>query len=334
MSSRHPTHAGDVDTVDLTLSSPEPQLSSEPRSKSQSQSCHARPQHPPSSSRETRGSSPRRPVAGPSKRPYPQLPIGTVSPRPTISQEHLRNIVSTAPARELRELLLHLCASSPALSGAVVRGLAPHSTWAQETINDYNRRNERAKVKLEHRSPLPACGPKSSARSQSRGYPTTPQPKSSLKCEIDTLETDSDDTLSDLEVLSAKPVRPSNHSAKDLAGPSSSVNHVSNEGTPTNNHAQQRSVNSPLPVRTSSGLRTSAPICITCNQTIRPGSRCRYHIGRKKTEKRGSEKIQTWSCCGGTFSDVGCCDEDHIPLRNTNFEGTPPASMSKKPRLV
>lgn len=73
--------------------------------------------------------------ATPTAQPLPLRPLH--GPLPLVDSDHIRQIVNTSPREEVTELLVHLCKSSPALSGAVARGLAPHSTWAKATIDDY-----------------------------------------------------------------------------------------------------------------------------------------------------------------------------------------------------
>ncbi|OWY57823.1 hypothetical protein AALT_g4974 [Alternaria alternata] len=54
-----------------------------------------------------------------------------------INPEHIKQIITTADPRALQRVLLELCQVSPAFSGALMRGLAPHSTSAQSIISQH-----------------------------------------------------------------------------------------------------------------------------------------------------------------------------------------------------
>ncbi|CAI6337670.1 unnamed protein product [Periconia digitata] len=59
------------------------------------------------------------------------------APSPPINPDQLRRIINSSPPENVNAVLLDLCKISPALSGAVVRGLAPHSTYAQTIKKHY-----------------------------------------------------------------------------------------------------------------------------------------------------------------------------------------------------
>ncbi|KAL5433017.1 hypothetical protein PMIN07_011395 [Paraphaeosphaeria minitans] len=252
-------------------------------------------------------------------------------PLPSVSAEHLRHIINTSSPQRVTELLLDLCKSSPALSGAVARGLAPHSVWAQNTIKDYQRRTAVPQVKSEVAKPSSssAANPGRSFEHRSYESPRTPYSIASVKSKVDNLEADSDDSLSDLEMIFTQPSRSSK--GKAVAGSSSSLHRVAHGQTPTSSmHPSQPA----LSVRVKPELKATAPLCMQCNKMIQPGTNCLYHLGRPKMSTRGSQKIQLWTCCNKTVSAAGCCNGDHIPLRESNDEPVPTSTGPKKPRLV
>lgn len=62
---------------------------------------------------------------------WPKRPGGTLPiPRP----EQVQSLIMSCDANALRAVFLELCKSSPALSRAAVRCLAPHSSFAQSTL--------------------------------------------------------------------------------------------------------------------------------------------------------------------------------------------------------
>jgi len=123
--------------------------------------------------------TPRRPA-----RPLPAVPAPAPAPAPApvrINPDHLRRIIDSSDPKKVADLLFDLCIMSPALSGAVARGLAPQSSWARATIRDYRRR---VGLPAHERSLDPSPEPRSDAR---------PRIKSErIKSEIISLESDSD----------------------------------------------------------------------------------------------------------------------------------------------
>jgi len=117
--------------IDLTLSSPEPepQARVQPRAPPRyTQTYFSREPHHYSMSRVKHeagqaSGSVRRPVAPQRSRP--------------IDPEHLKYIINTTDRHDLQNVLLDLCKISPAFSGALVRGLAPHSVFAQRMMNQH-----------------------------------------------------------------------------------------------------------------------------------------------------------------------------------------------------
>ncbi|KAF2443173.1 hypothetical protein P171DRAFT_522794 [Karstenula rhodostoma CBS 690.94] len=335
MSSYRPSNgksaADKVETVDLTFSSsPEP----EPRPKQphpqRQHDRHPGQQRLPSYYKKEHRRTPIRTDGASSSSSRRHIAANISNPLPSVSADHLRQIINTSSPQKVAHLLLDLCKSSPALSGAVARGLAPHSTWAQNTIKDYQRRTGVPQVKAEVGKPSSSSAaiPGRSFGERSHDSPSTPHPKAPVKS-VDILDPDSDDSLSDLEMIIAQPSRASKD--KVVAGPSSSTHRAAPDQMPTSSsHVSQPA----LSVRVKPEPKTTAPLCMQCMKIIQPGSNCRFHLGGPKTFNQGTQKIQLWSCCKKPVSAAGCCDGVHIPLPESNHDPVPSSTGSKKPRLV
>ena len=128
---------GETTCIDLTLSSPEPEPQARPQPRAPpryTQTYFSREPRHYSMSRVKHeagqaSGSVRRPVAPQRSRP--------------IDPEHLKHIINTTDRHDLQNVLLDLCKISPAFSGALVRGLAPHSAFAQRMM-DQHRTNTQA----------------------------------------------------------------------------------------------------------------------------------------------------------------------------------------------
>jgi hypothetical protein len=120
-----PMGGGDVDTIDLTLSSPEPE---------EGRRLPPQRQHLPSYFMKEPGADSR--VKREQGAPGPRL-NGSRSHTPAINPQHLARMLDTTEPRALKSMLLELCKHSPALSQAVARGLAPYSMYAQGLIKQH-----------------------------------------------------------------------------------------------------------------------------------------------------------------------------------------------------
>jgi hypothetical protein len=341
MSSRRGRAARDVETVDLTLSSPspspEPLIRSQPQPRRQSsqQQSHQRQQNPVSTKGEHRTSSSKtvsnKTVAGPSHRTS-----STAFPAPKINEVYLRRLIDTTPVGELKDLLLELCKTSPALSGAIVRGLAPHSTWAQNTIRDYQKRAVRVQVKPEHANSSSAVLPPASSGVLNHGLSSTSRPTSSVKPELDPLETDSDSSLKDLQFLmnpttplpkTPATSKPGNSARSDLKVPAATQNRLISLSDST--VAGPSSKVKPEP-------RHALPYCMQCEQRVMPKSTCHFHVGRPRVQKKGTPGVKLWTCCTKPMDSVGCCEAEHMLIKDP-ISPSPDSSSpitAKRPRLV
>ncbi|KAJ4324050.1 hypothetical protein N0V94_001552 [Neodidymelliopsis sp. IMI 364377] len=129
-----------MDAIDLTLSSPEP----EPRARPQA-NAHQRQQQPATGPKQETGSSSRgvdygiryaQEQDGSRSRNAPQLQPRQIHP------QHVTQIIDSSNPRALRQVVLQLCKTSPALSGAIVRGLAPYSSYAQTLIRSQQAKSQ------------------------------------------------------------------------------------------------------------------------------------------------------------------------------------------------
>lgn len=334
MSSYRPSNgkmaANDVETVDLTFSSPEPEPQAKQAKQPQPQQQHdrySRQQQITSYAKKEHGRTPITKNGSAPSSSRQRMTSSNSSSLPAVSADHLRHIITTSPPQKVTDLLLDLCKSSPALSGAVARGLAPHSIWAQNTIKDYQRRTGVPQVKSEVRTPhsSSAATPGPSTEHRSYNSPRTTHPKPAVKSEIEDLEADTDDSLSDLDTF-----LPSHLSkGKAVAGPSSSFGHATTNQTPT---SASRTSEPVLPVRIKPEPKAIGLQCMQCEKLIEPGTHCFYHIGQRKTYAASNgRKFPMWTCCKAPIMAVGCCKGNHIPLREPKITGY---TESKKPRLV
>ncbi|KAH7382621.1 hypothetical protein DE146DRAFT_681628 [Phaeosphaeria sp. MPI-PUGE-AT-0046c] len=112
-----------VEAVDLTCSSPEPEQRS--RSALQQQLPNHSKVHPRSESANRRIRKHAVRTSGFSQRE---------SSSDYVDPQHLARIIDTSSSTAIKSVLLELCKLSPALSGALARGLAVHSTFAEDLI--------------------------------------------------------------------------------------------------------------------------------------------------------------------------------------------------------
>jgi hypothetical protein len=117
-----------AEAIDLTLSSPEPEQ--RPRVPLHHQRISTYFKGDPSHARKA--------VQVKSEGKRVGLPPSSSDPRArTIDPQHLAQIIGTSSSRAVRDVLTDLCKLSPALCGAVARGLARHSAYAQGLIRHH-----------------------------------------------------------------------------------------------------------------------------------------------------------------------------------------------------
>ena len=76
-------------------------------------------------------------------------PRGSRQSARQVHPQHIARLIDTSNPGALRSVVLELCKISPALSGALARGLAPHSTFAQGLIKQQQHASTSRPVKKE-----------------------------------------------------------------------------------------------------------------------------------------------------------------------------------------
>ncbi|KAF2684392.1 hypothetical protein K458DRAFT_431356 [Lentithecium fluviatile CBS 122367] len=305
-----PSDDDDYECIDLTGSpdpSPRPQPQTQPRRQPQQQ------QLPKYFKREPKAMA---------ASPYHLGASGIAAPN--IHPAQLQQIIDTSDSTAIRNVLLNLCKLSPALSGAVARGLAPSSSYAQKTIKEYRMNATARNIKSD---PGTAATPASTDVQKAR--PVTPSPQPHIKREVKATSVLSDDEDDLVELFDDKS-RPS------VAGPSSSSLWYNN--TPASIRAPVKSEwpststlpfrQSPTHDRKSASIKTEPALrrkCKLCHFRFENEQDvCHYHTGRKMViTNDDAEQVSVWSCCREPVYEVGCTTGTHI---------ADPAEDLKKPR--
>jgi len=115
-----------MEAIDLTFSSPEPEVRRQHQINN-----HTHHQQParPSSIREPPVLYQNMPSSDTHTQRRGSANVSQQHPR-LIKPQHIKRMLDTSSHRALQEVVLQLCTTSPALSGAIARGLAPRSSWA------------------------------------------------------------------------------------------------------------------------------------------------------------------------------------------------------------
>jgi hypothetical protein len=221
---------------------------------------------------------------------------------PNINPDQLRQIINTSDPASVRTVLLNLCKLSSALSGAVARGLAPSSTFAQDTIRAYRNGTTTSSR---------ASGSRQTATHTSRdtknSHPVTPyQPRiKHAQTKAVSISSDDESTLDDPEYF---------FKAEEHSGPSMS-------GGAKAGVKSERQSSSALPVRhsqsasietKSSKVKTEPKSrerkCINCRQPFKDEFEpCVYHTGRVKISTNDyGQREATYDCCGEDIDYPGC----------------------------
>lgn len=237
-----------------------------------------------------------------------------------INPEHLRQIIDTSDSRTLRKVLINLCELSPALSAAVARGLAPHSTFAQGVIDrkramshmhtakstrddDINGAYERLKARFASTkvSILPqrpsyehhAQTPRPTRHIDQVGKESTNGP---IKSESD------DDGGNDDEIHLPSSHTRSVHRASAIQTPLPKLSGRSTVNDRTLGSVQD--ANGSSRVKQERNANTTPKVCSQCHELFSGDSEvCMYHTG-EKTEQEDGQIV--YSCCQQSFNDLGC----------------------------
>ena len=302
--------------IDLTGSSPEPEPQPRPR------------QQPRAPTRQTQlyfGHQPRpygmsrvKNEPGTHQAAFVRNPADQQQVRP-INPMHLKMIIETTNPHALQNVLLELCEVSPVFSGALVRGLAPHSISAQELLNQYRTDSyepnagvhdeddsdetyETMKKKLSRptlATPQSSRLPGQVHGGRSNGAP--PNPYGSQSVPRVKLEAQRPSTPgSDGELR--RPSR-SSHSAPRASSSRTPLQNLPESSstagrTPHAGYSSQRLVEyNRTPVR-------AAKTCIKCHEPFTDDTEpCIFHPG---TRMRLEDSSVVWDCCQEGMYSAGC----------------------------
>lgn len=351
------TRDAHVDAIDLTLSSPEPEIKPQPQVDAHLQhkqlSTRYR-QEPGSSSRSAHSGNDYSQQQDPARNGnVPQQQPRQVHP------QHVRQIIDTSSPRALRQVVLQLCKTSPALSGAIARGLAPHSAYAQALIRGQPAKSQvptAQRIKFEHGSHSQDAfertekrpGPSNSAQnSVSRPHTHRPpvasedrdglrvpssQTASRVKREYRASSTDSDDSTNIVDF-------PGIERNVLVHEPHTRTSAVASSRNPVTTHlSATRAVHRPTQNR---ALDSKSRLCLQCGEMFKEGEiNCYYHPDREMPT--GTRDVPKYMCCGKSPGEPGCVFGRHTSeragtLANSNRILPPPfggAQQMKRPRFL
>jgi hypothetical protein len=324
----------DADAIDLTLSSPEPQQ--RPRFTPQQQRVSSyfkpEPRNDPSHARRIK-----------SERGAPSMmPSGSRTHQRTVDPQHLANIVRSTDYQVVEALLLDLCSQSPALSGAVARGLAPHSTFARSIIN-------------KHVSNPVASSSRQARDSQSHGQEARDRMKKRLVAQHAARASSQNRAQQSSSAVRAHGVRSVNHQSAtkikrerhlERADSDSDLDqYIPRDFPVSSNQATRHRL--PLSDAPSSHVTGGAPTpssslpahirgynkavlefklfepkpCIQCHETVEEedvDGMCFYHAG----PLQNINGRLTCGNCQKAANDIGCAFGTHVTAPNTNLDAT------------
>lgn len=348
-----------VDAIDLTLSSPEPEVRPQPH-------VNARQQQPATRLKQELGSSSRN-MHNSIKHTQQQgvTRTGHVPQQQQHRQvhpQHVTQIIDSSSPRALRQVVLQLCKTSPALSGAIARGLAPHSRYAQALIRSHQSKSqvhtthtakeepksngrdvyERTKKRLEPSSSMRT----SAARFNSNRPPGASDNRDGLrvpssqnvpkvKREYSTSSTDSDDST---HIVGFPDIE---HDAfvhepriRTHAG------NVSRQ-TSTANLGSERLVVRQRPTQQHAAPDLKPKLCTQCGELFKEGDvNCYFHPGCEIPTS--TDDIPKYTCCKKFVGEPGCAFGRHASERNRTLSSMKRPSPSlfdgtqhpKKPRVL
>lgn len=279
-----------------------------------------------------------------------------------INPQHVKQIIDTSSHRALRSIVLQLCKTSPALSGAIVRGLAPHSPWAQALIRGQQAKSQtqtQHNIKTEPRSNEqdayermkkrlePSSSTQSSA-SQSRTnrppavhenrddlrLPPSSQKAPTVKREHRPSPTDSDDSTNIVDFPAierdARIQEPRNHTTASNGSRHHSTANLSTEILAV----RQRSTHYDAPDQ-------KPKLCLQCGDLFKESDvNCYFHTGHEAPARPGD--VPQYTCCNRFLGEPGCNFGRHTSERNrtlTNSKRPSPSpyggsQWTKKPKVL
>ena len=236
-----------------------------------------------------------------------------------IPPDQLRQIIHTSDSMAIRNVLLNLCKLSPALSGAVARGLAPSSSYAQQTIQAYRNKTAASKIKSD-----PGGTAKYTFQDATKNRPVMPhQPhiKHEVKHEVKPvwIPSDDEDDLLDVEELFKPTPRPSTDSHPSFAAPSSFKSNGGNANVKSEWPSSSR-----LPLNLARDRMQPANIkteptppdhkCVNCGKPFESeNDPCVYHPGRKVVATNDyGDRMSVYNCCRRDVYEPGCKFGIHV----------------------
>jgi hypothetical protein len=335
-----------VEAIDLTLSSSDTEQRSRPPLQQQRLPSYIKnePRGEPGTNRQVRREH----------RTPGQPPRHSQSRAPAIHPQDLAQIIETSDSRAIRKLLMDLCKLSPALSGAVARGLAAHSTFAQDVIRQHWQKSqasgskstrpsessgqdarERMKQRLSaghpaHGSSLHRVRSPSDIQlpAQSSGFQSVPSIKHERRSDLAESDSDLDQYIPrDFPVV--QPATPSRLPLRHASRPTTTNN------TPRFPSSSQRRA----PLHDSPPVKHEKKICSQCRETFEENDEegvCFYHSG-KQINVNGNDVCDD---CYSPWEDLGCVLSTHVAAPDANvdsFKRNQPnrsQSPSKRPRIA
>jgi hypothetical protein len=352
----------DMDAIDLTFSSPEPEVRHQHRTNN-----HTHHQQPamPSSIHEL--PIVRRAMHSSDKRSQQRGSANVSQQHPRqIKPQHIKQMIDTSSHRALREVVLQLCITSPALSGALARGLAPRSSWArglmqqagsqtrtQHTIKTEPRASEQDVQVHDHPTQrLGSSKAPQSSTSQSRTQPHSTERQNQdglrrppiIKREHRPNSANSDDSSNILDFSATGRIGlpdrqpPHRHAtAGSSSGDRSHANPGPSHQIITANVEPRRGSLANSAVQGSSvrprSTHLSAPdhkpkLCLQCHELFGEGDDdCFYHPGGKLPARHGD--VPQYACCDRFEGEPGCRKGLHISERTGTFTNTKRPSPSQ-----
>ncbi|KAJ4363113.1 hypothetical protein N0V83_010233 [Neocucurbitaria cava] len=350
----YPEPENDVDAIDLTLSSPEPE-----------QRPRAPPRQPQIPTSFTNGRQSNRMAH---IKDGPSQAAGSVhanahrqQARP-INPHHLAQIMDTSSSADLKKVILHLCQLSPALSGAIARGLAQRSAFAQGLVNRHvhSSRNQKAGRSEESDSnddvyerTKKRLAAKHNVNLERTGFPASTReriPSQAVKEEHASQRNTGRDVSARESTTYVKREQPPvltdsdndsyipgkfSHGTQQLNSARALPPRATSQdarGTPATANGARSSMPVSERIARIRGASGEAPkVCAQCHENFTgEDDVCIYHPGRKFKREDG---VPTWSCCNGPLSDGGCKFGSHVvteaPETKTSAFSVKPGSQTR-----
>lgn len=350
-------HDAQVDAIDLTLSSPEPELGPQHQT-----TRHLPQQQPPKTVKQEPGGSYKNMHNDDTQRQGSARSSNVLQQQPRrVNPQHVKQIIDTSSPRALRHIVLQLCKSSPALSGAIARGLAPHSAYAQQLIRGQQARSQAHTQHAIKADPRPAgqdaydrvrrqpgtssSTHSSTARPRIHQSPTLQKNQDELRLPSSqnaprmkrnnrTSPTGSDDSnnIVDFSEIGYNAIKPEPHSRTP-------TDHTSRHPSIANIGADRLAVRQRP---TQSGASDQKPkLCLQCGELFKEGEvDCYHHTGHEGPTRSGD--IPQYTCCRKFVGEPGCTFGRHMSeragtLTNSKRPSPSPYDSSpwlKKPRVL